>query len=193
VGASRGRADHPGSGDGRDRALEGRPGRVVGHVQGREPVVFERVPAVVGVQGPIPASQHRLKAVRLEPSPGVYFWDVPAVFHLYPACISHRILGIPCIPVSILYLSILQQMHCHCIPLYPTVSSCIRKYLAVSSCIPLYLTVSHRLENRIWPKIQSRGGLPRTCPTRGQRRAGLLALRRAARPQPDPGASRVNH
>ena len=69
---------------------------------------------------------------------------------LYFTCIppvSHRILDIPCIPVSILYLSMLQQIHC--IPLYPTVSSCIRTYLAVSSCILLYLTVSHRLENGI--------------------------------------------
>ena len=48
---------------------------------------------------------------------------------LYFTCISpvsHRIFvfGIPCIPVSILYLSILQQIHC--IPLYPTVFNCIR-------------------------------------------------------------------
>ena len=32
---------------------------------------------------------------------------------------------------------------------------------------------------------------PRTCPTRGQRRAGLLDLRRVGRPQPDPGASHL--
>jgi len=35
-------------------------------------------------------------------------------------------------------------------------------YLAISSCIcciPLYLIVSHLLENGIWPKIHSRGGL----------------------------------
>jgi len=54
-------------------------------------------------------------------------------------------------------LFILQQIHF--IPLYPTVSSSIRTYLTVSSCIPLYLTVSHRLENGIWPKMHSRGGL----------------------------------
>ena len=79
---------------------------------------------------------------------------------LYFTCtppVSHRILGISCIPVSILYLSILQQIHC--ITLYPTISSCIRTYLAISSCIPLYLTVSHCLENGTWPTIQSRGGL----------------------------------
>jgi len=35
-------------------------------------------------------------------------------------------------------------------------------------------------------KGQSRLAL--ACPTRGQRRAGLLALRCAGRPQPDPGA-----
>jgi len=82
--------------------------------------------------------------------------SLPCIFgmsRLYFTCIppvSHRILGIRYIPVSILYLSILQQIHC--IPLYPTVFSCIlRTYLAVSSCmrrcIPLYLTVSHRLRN----------------------------------------------
>jgi len=73
-----------------------------------------------------------------EPSPGVYFWDLPPVFHLYPACISRY----PWYPaVSLLYLAILQQIHC--IPLYLTVSGCIRIYLAVSSCIcciPLYLS-----------------------------------------------------
>jgi len=54
--------------------------------------------------------------------------------------VSYHILGIPCIPVSIIYLSILQQIHC--IPLYPTVSSCIRTYLAVSRCISPYPTAS---------------------------------------------------
>jgi len=64
-----------------------------------------------------------------KPSPGVYFWDLPPVFHLYPACIS------PYLRYSAvsLYLAILQQIHR--IPLYPTVSSSIRTYLAVSSCI----------------------------------------------------------
>jgi len=88
----------------------------------------------------------------------VYFWDVPPVFHLYPACISPiSRLYLTVYPCLDLYLSILQQIHC--IPLYPTVSSCIRTYLAVSGCIPLYLTVSHRLKKGIWPKIHSRGKL----------------------------------
>ena len=83
-----------------------------------------------------------------EPSPGVYVWYAPPVFHLYPASISPYpwYPVYPCL-VSILYLSILQQIHC--IPLYPTISSYIRTYLAVSSCIPLYHTVSHRFENGI--------------------------------------------
>jgi len=85
------------------------------------------------------------------------------ISRLYFTCIppvSHRILGTPLYPGVDLYLAILKQIHC--IPLYPTESSCIRTYLAVSSCIccvPLYLTVSHRLENGIWPKVYSRGGL----------------------------------
>jgi len=92
------------------------------------------------------------------------------VFLGYPACIS---------PVSCLYLtvSLISRVSPPCIEIYNhifcnrstvsccisllTVSSCIRTYLAVSSCIPLYLIVSHRLENGIWPKIHSRGGLLR--------------------------------
>jgi len=86
------------------------------------------------------------------PAPGVYFWGMSRLYFTCIPPVSYRILvlGIrPCIPVSILYLSILKQIHC--IPLYPTVSSCVcvRTYLAVSSCIPLYLTVSYRLENGI--------------------------------------------
>ena len=56
-----------------------------------------------------------------------------SVFLGCPACISrashisHRILGIPYIPVSILYPSTLQQICC--IPLHPTASSCIRTYI----------------------------------------------------------------
>ena len=97
-----------------------------------------------------------------EPSPDVYFWDIPPVLYLYPACIlpytwPWRYPVHPCI--IDLYLAILQQIHY--IPLYLTVSSCIRTYLAVSSCIPLYLIVSHRLESGIWiwQKVHSRGGL----------------------------------
>ena len=75
-----------------------------------------------------------------EPSPGVNFWDLPPVFHLYPACISRY----PWYPaVSLLYLAILQQIHC--IPLYPTV---IQLYPYVASCIQLYLlypAVFHRI------------------------------------------------
>jgi len=70
-----------------------------------------------------------LQARHNPPSPGVHFWDLPPVFHRYPACISLY----PRYPAVSLYLAILQQIHC--IPLYPTVSSCIRTYLAVSSCI----------------------------------------------------------
>ena len=82
------------------------------------------------------------------------------ISRLYFTCtppVSHHILGTPLYLYIDLYLAMLQQIHC--IPLYPTASRCIRTYLAVSSCIPLYLTVSHRLENGIWPKIHSRGGL----------------------------------
>jgi len=64
-----------------------------------------------------------------QPSPGVYFRDIPPVFHLYPP-VSHHILGVPLYPFIDLYLAVLQQIHC--IPPYPTVSSCIRTYLAVS-------------------------------------------------------------
>jgi len=89
--------------------------------------------------------QARRGSLLTKPSPGVYFWDVPPVFHLYPACISPYP-WYPVYPYIVdLYLAILQRVHC--IPLCLTVSSCIRTYLAVSSCIPLYLTVSHRLEN----------------------------------------------
>jgi len=77
--------------------------------------------------------------------PRLYFTCIPPV--------SHGILGIPCIH------SISISIHFAADPQYPAVSSCIRTYLAKSSCIPLYLTVSHRLENGIWPKIHSRGGL----------------------------------
>jgi len=45
-----------------------------------------------------------------EPSPGVYFWDIPLVFHRYPACISPY----PWYPVYLcidLYLAILQQKY----------------------------------------------------------------------------------
>jgi len=55
---------------------------------------------------------------------------------LYLTAVS--LCGIPCIPVSILYLSILQQIIDQ---LYPT--HCIQLYPYVSSCIWLYLTVSH--------------------------------------------------
>jgi len=90
------------------------------------------------------------------------------VFLGCPACISPvsclyftESLGIPFIPVSILYLFILQ--HIHCIPLYPTVSSCIRTYLAVSSCIPLYLTAYPTPRKRnIAKNTLSRGGLKRS-------------------------------
>jgi len=86
----------------------------------------------------------------------------------------------PCIDLYLylyLYLAILPHIHfeshCHCIPLYPAASCqlyavCMRIYLAVSSCIQLYPAISHRipppprLENRIWPKIHSRGGLKDT-------------------------------
>jgi len=78
---------------------------------------------------------------------------IQPVFRVYPtlSLVSR------CIPCIYLHLTILQQIHC--IPLYLTVSSSICTYLAVSSCIPFYLTVSHRLKNRIEPKIRSRGGL----------------------------------
>jgi len=93
-------------------------------------------------------------------APGVHFWDIPPVIHLYPACISPNVsLVIPCIPCINPYLAILQQKQIPCIPLFSTVSSCIRTYLAVSSCIPLYLTISHHLGNGIWPKIHSKEGL----------------------------------
>jgi len=98
----------------------------------------------------------------------LYCWRVflgcPAcIFHLYPAYIY--ISPYPCIPcISLATDSIsiysaadlLYPAVSHCIQLYPYVSSSI--YLAVC-CIPKYLTVSHRLENGIWPKIHSRGGL----------------------------------
>jgi len=75
---------------------------------------------------------------------------------LYFTCIplvSHRILGIPCIPVASLYQSISSHLAADplYLPLYPTTvslslyrSSCIRTYLAVSisSCIPLYYCIS---------------------------------------------------
>jgi len=56
------------------------------------------------------------------------------ISRLYFTCIppvSHRILGIPCIPVSVLYLSI----HFAADPLFPGVSHCIQLYPYVSSCI----------------------------------------------------------
>jgi len=56
--------------------------------------------------------------------PLVYFWDIPPVLHLYPACISPYP-WYPVYPCIDLYLAILQQIHC--ISLYPTVSSCIRR------------------------------------------------------------------
>jgi len=74
------------------------------------------------------------------------FWITRLFFTCIPP-VSHRILGIPLYPSIYLHLAILQQIHC--IQLYPYVSSCIQ----------LYLTIPHRLENGIWPKIHSRGGL----------------------------------
>jgi len=74
---------------------------------------------------------------RGEPSPGVYFWDTPPIFHLYPACISPYPWYPVCLPVSIY--------------IYPTtVSHCIQKLypyvaLAVSCCIPRCILVSHRI------------------------------------------------
>jgi len=120
--------------------------------------------------------------------PGVYVWDVLPVFDLYPACLC--LSPYPWYPaVSLyrsIYLSILQQIHCICILLYPTVSNCIRTHLAVSSCVPLYLTVSHRLEYGIWPKIHSSGGLTSTTlwPAR-PRRPVPRGLRIAAWPLHD--------
>jgi len=87
---------------------------------------------------------------RIEPSPGVYFWDLPSVFHVYPACISSPH---PWYPAVSLYLAILQQIHCiplsRCIPLYPAVSVRVRvlctvhcRYLAV------YLVVSRCISTR---------------------------------------------
>jgi len=86
--------------------------------------------------------------VERQPSPGVYFWDVPPVFHLYPACVcwcrriftyihihvSHRILAwypvYPCIDID--YISI----HFAADPLlYPAVSHCIQLHPYVTSYI----------------------------------------------------------
>jgi len=120
----------------------------------------------------------------------LYFTCVPPVFHLYPVShlppVSHRILGTLYIPVSrisILYLSILQQIHCHCIPLYP-VSHCIRTYLAVFSCIPL--SVFHTLPRIFTGHLghRERAGHPRIR---------VLCLPCSPRSGLIPGQKAVNH
>jgi len=106
---------------------------------------------------------------RKESPPLACIFGMSRLYCTYIPPVSYRILGIPCIPVSILYLSVLQKIHC--IQRYPTVSSCIRTYLAVSRSISPYLTVSHRLENGISPKIHARGGL--------MKRVGVVYCNRA--------------
>jgi len=70
VGASRGRADHPGPGDGRDGALEGRP--VVGQVHGRGRVALNEF------QLWWEFNDYCLQAVRLAPAPHEANVDHPA-------------------------------------------------------------------------------------------------------------------
>jgi len=86
---------------------------------------------------------------------------LPPVFHLYPACISNGILGIPYPVYPCICIDSISSYYLFCSrsTVFHTASSCIRTHLAVSSCIPLYLTVSHRLENGIWPKMHSKGEL----------------------------------
>jgi len=71
-------------------------------------------------------TQHINNTYRIprEPSPRVYFWDIPPVFHLHPVCISpYRLVSCVslCRPIS---------SHFAADPLYPavshTVSSCMR-------------------------------------------------------------------
>ena len=62
-------------------------------------------------------------------TPGVYFWDIPPVLHLYPACISPY----PWYPAVSLYRYI--SSHFAADLLYPAVSRCIQLYPYVSSCI----------------------------------------------------------
>jgi len=78
------------------------------------------------------------------PPLGSVFLECPAcvspVSRLYFTCIPPAacILGILYIPVSrisIIYLSILQQIHCHCIPLY-SVSHCICWWTCVGCVVP---------------------------------------------------------
>ena len=82
-------------------------------------------------------SCHIVAQHQLQSSSAIYFWGIlPAVIHLYPACISPY-LWYPAVSCIELYLAIVQQIHCS--PLFPTASSCIRTYLAASSCIGLTL------------------------------------------------------
>jgi len=68
--------------------------------------------------------------------------------------------GIPLYPCIVIYLAILQQIHC--IPLYPAGFSCIRTYLAVSSCICCIRAVSHRISPpRVNPVSSSARGATR--------------------------------
>jgi len=78
-------------------------------------------------------SVHRLSIgqnrIPIKPSPGVYFWDLPPVFHMYPPYISLY----PWYPAVSLYRSV--SSHFAPDPLYPAVSHCIQLYPYVSSCI----------------------------------------------------------